>query len=60
MTPADLSAWRTRLGLSRRAAAAQLGIGRQTLINYERGDSPIPRYIELACRALEIEKISGG
>ena len=59
MTPSDLKAWRTSLGLSQRAAASALGI---TLITYqglERGVSysskqpiEIDRRTELACLAI--------
>lgn len=53
MTPANLTAWMTRLGLNKAQAASSLGIARTTLNRYLDGDSPIPRLVELACEALE-------
>ena len=58
MTPAQLKAWRTRLGITQRAAAAKLGIGFSTLQGYEKGERSgepvrIPLYIELATNHLK-------
>jgi DNA-binding transcriptional regulator YiaG len=53
MTPADLVAWRERMGLSKSAAAAALGCHRNALANWEKGAYPPPPYIALACDALE-------
>lgn len=51
MTPKELTAWREANNMSRTSAAKHLGISRRALFNYEQGGRPIPRAIELACRA---------
>ena len=53
MTPATLTAWMNRLGLNKAQAAASLGIARSTLDRYLSGSKPIPKLVELACRAVE-------
>lgn len=62
MTPDDLRAWRKRLGLSQVQAATALGLSVSRIIDYERGTTrgrenaaPIPRVVELACAAIEIQ-----
>jgi len=52
MTPAAFIAWRQRLGLSVRAAAKALGCSRNAIDRWEKGQTPIPRYVALACQAL--------
>jgi transcriptional regulator with XRE-family HTH domain len=52
-TPAALKAWRARLGLNAVQAALALGCSRNALASWERGRTPIPLYIALACAALE-------
>lgn len=52
MTPASLSAWRSRLGLNKSEAARRLGLSRNALEGYESGQRRIPLYIALACSAL--------
>ena len=52
MTPDELIQWRTSIALSKRQAAEALGLSRMTFRAYETGKQPIPRYIELAVRAL--------
>lgn len=52
MAAASLVAWRERLKLTVTEASRQLGISRQTLAVYERGEKPVPRYIALACKAI--------
>lgn len=59
MTPDDLKAWRTHMGLSQRAAAAALGVNLTTYQRKERGayfDTGAPVEIDrttaLACAAL--------
>ena len=59
MTPQQLHAWREALGLTQRAAAAQLGMTLPTYQRLERGsdwqtDKPvrITRAVALACAAI--------
>jgi|SanBayMetagenome_1026888.scaffolds.fasta_scaffold38614_2 DNA-binding XRE family transcriptional regulator len=52
MTPDELIQWRTSIALSKRQAAEALGLARNTFRAYETGKQPIPRYIELAVRAV--------
>jgi transcriptional regulator with XRE-family HTH domain len=52
MTPADLTAWRNSLGISRAEACRRLGIAPNTWTAYQEGRVTIPRYIALACAAL--------
>lgn len=59
MTPADLTAWRDRMGLNQTRAAIALGISRNALIAYETGKQQPPRYVELASKWLEIEPLLG-
>lgn len=42
MTPADLSAWRERMGLSQPGAAKRLSMPVGTYRNYEQGRTAIP------------------
>jgi DNA-binding XRE family transcriptional regulator len=58
MTPEDLYAWRIGQNLSKRQAAAQLGVARNTFRSYETGKYPIPRAIWLACQMLTASKIA--
>lgn len=53
MTPAELRAWRSRMGLEQITAAKLLGIGRRTYQRYEGGEVEPPRFLEFACRYLE-------
>ena len=53
LTPTALIAWMTRLGLNKVEASAALGIARTTLDRYLSGETTIPRYIALACAAVE-------
>ena len=52
MTPDDLYSWRVAHNLSKREAAAALGIARNTLRCYESGRHVIPKYIMLACNQI--------
>lgn len=61
MTPDDLNDWMTRMGrlrgrdrLTERQAAEMLGWTRESIRSRLDGDRPVPTYIELACRMLEI------
>jgi predicted transcriptional regulator len=62
MTPDQFRAWREALGFSKTAAARALGLSRSRVLDYESGQkrgtdraAPIPRVVELACRALLTE-----
>lgn len=46
MTGAELKAWREQSGLSPLAASEALGVEPWQLAAYERGQIPIPPYIE--------------
>lgn len=52
MTPASFIAWRERLSLDKKAAAAALGCTRNFIYSMESGSTKIPRYIALACQAI--------
>lgn len=52
MTADELIQWRTSVALSKRKAAEALGLARNTFRAYETGKQPIPRYIELAVKAV--------
>jgi len=59
MTPADLHAWRQRLGLSKAGAAAALGLSYSAYRYYEAGQRDgkpveIPRTVALACAAVAV------
>ena len=60
MLPADLRAWRKRLGLTQAAAANALGLSESRIRDYEIGvtrgqgtPAPIPKTVALACVAVE-------
>lgn len=60
MTSTAIAAWRSRVGLSQRAAAEALGMSLPTYQQYERGaafadGTPriAPRWLLLACAAIE-------
>jgi hypothetical protein len=53
MSSADFRAWLEQHKLTYDAAAAQLGISRR-LVAYYADERPIPRYIALACRYLDL------
>jgi DNA-binding XRE family transcriptional regulator len=46
--------WRDGMGVTVAKAAEMLGLSRQTMYTYLRGDVPVPRAVELACAALEL------
>ncbi len=54
MTPSTLIAWRERLQLSKVAAAWALGVSRESIARWERGEYPVPRHIALACAAIAL------
>lgn len=53
MTSQQMKDWRTRMGFTNRADAAKaIGCSLRSIYNYE-SDTPIPKYIALACAAVE-------
>jgi len=52
MTAEEFRVWRDNLGLSQREAAEVLDLRLNTVEAYEAGELPIPKVVELACRAL--------
>ena len=52
MTPAELTASRTQLGLSQAGLSRALGVDRATVSKWESGQHPIPVHIALAMEAL--------
>jgi plasmid maintenance system antidote protein VapI len=53
MTASDFTAWMQRNGLTVRGAAAVLGCATLTVDRYKNGRAVIPRYMALACAAVE-------
>lgn len=53
MTASDFRSWRERMGFGKRDAARALGCDRNAVARYDAGAANIPRYIELACLAIE-------
>ena len=50
----ELREWRKRNGYTQEELMLELGLGsRQTIITWEKSESPIPRTVELALLALE-------
>lgn len=52
MTPSQLQDWMNSKGWNKSTTSRELGVGRARLDRYLVGEQPIPRYIELACIAL--------
>lgn len=53
MTSQQMKDWRARMGFTNRADAAKaIGCSLRSIYNYENG-TPIPKYIALACAAVE-------
>jgi len=52
MTPNNLRNLRMLAGLSQEGLAVALGISRRTIIRWEAGAWPIPRWVELALQSL--------
>jgi transcriptional regulator with XRE-family HTH domain len=48
MTPTELHVWRKQAGLSQAGLAVLLGIDKQTVSRWERGDRGIPPFLHLA------------
>lgn len=56
LSPDELKAWRDGLNLSKRQAAAALGVARNTYRAYEVGKYPVPRYIWLATMMISVNR----
>lgn len=56
MTAAQFRAWMARLDLTIAAASRLLGISRRQIAYYRSGEQTVPRVVELACRALELDR----
>lgn len=56
MTATQFRSWMARLDLTIEAAAAALGLSCRQIAYYRSGEQVVPRVVELACRALEIER----
>lgn len=52
MTGKEFEVWRSNLGLSQKGAAESLDLSLNTIQAYESGELPIPKVVELACKAL--------
>jgi len=52
--------WRARHGLSLADAAKALGMTPRTMSAYGSGKRPVPRYIALACKGWEAERLGSG
>ena len=49
-----LTLWREQMGYTMNDAADELGCSKRSLVNWENGHFPIPRYIGLAMNALAL------
>lgn len=56
MTGDDLKHRREMLGYTQQGFAERLGLARRTVQYYESGEHEIPRTVELALQALELEQ----
>lgn len=56
MTAQDLKHRREMLGYTQQSFAERLGLARRTVQYYESGEHDIPRTVELALQALELEQ----
>lgn len=52
MKPEQFINYRERFNLNRLQMARQLGVSHTTVMRWERGERPIPVYVELALKAL--------
>ena len=56
MLAQELKLRREMLGYTQQGFAERLGLARRTVQYYESGEHPIPRTVELALQALELEQ----
>lgn len=52
MTPSELRAIRTDLGLTQDALATTLGVSRRAVVYWEQGDRPIPQPVAMLLQLL--------
>lgn len=57
MEKEDLKKRRERLGFTQAEFAEKLGVAENTVWRYEKGATPIPKYMEFVLEALEARKI---
>lgn len=55
MTANELRDWRQANKLTQAGLADRLEVSTRMIIYWEQGAYPVPRYIELACKAIENE-----
>ena len=53
MTANDLRAWQVRHGYTYNTAAEALGMGRTTFAEYLKREGQLPRWLALACAAID-------
>ena len=53
MTASDLRAWQARHGYTYNTAAEALGMGRTTFAEYLTREGQLPRWLALACAAID-------
>lgn len=53
MTAGDLRAWQARHGYTYNTAAEALGMGRTTFAEYLKREGALPRWLALACAAID-------
>jgi DNA-binding transcriptional regulator YiaG len=58
MTPESLRTARQQLGLTQAWLAAELGVGRIAVTNWERGARPVPPWLPLAIDGLRARRSS--
>lgn len=53
MTASELRAWQARHGYTYNTAAEALGMGRTTFAEYLKREGQLPRWLALACAAID-------
>lgn len=54
----QFDAWMARQGFSNDAAGQALGLPGRTVGYYRTGKKPVPKVVQLACRAIDMERAS--
>lgn len=52
----QFGAWMARQGFTPAAAGEALGLARRTVLSYRAGKKPVLKVVQLACRAIEMER----